>query len=66
MIFSNNLFSANLEISFGGGVGGSMEFSYTKGLNTIPNENGSRLDSGFSANAFLDVQVLYESVSLIL
>lgn len=31
-------FSVNLEISFGGGVGGSMEFSYTEGLNTIPNE----------------------------
>ena len=60
MIFSNNLFSANLEISFGGGVGGSMEFSYTKGLNTIPNENGSRLDSGFSANAFLDVGANFE------
>ena len=60
MIFSNNLFSANLEISFGGGVGGSMEFSYTEGLNTIPNENGSRLDSGLSANAFLDVGANFE------
>ena len=60
MIFSNNLFSANLEFSFGGGVGGSMEFSYTEGLNTIPNENGSRLDSGLSANAFLDVGANFE------
>ena len=55
MIFSNNLFSANLEISFGGGIGGSMEFSYTEGLDTIPSENGSRLDSGLYANAFLDI-----------
>ena len=48
------------EISFGGGVGGSMEFSYTEGLNTIPNENGSRLDSGLSANAFLYVGANFE------
>ena len=45
-IFPCVVFSVNLEISFGGGVGGSMEFSYTEGLNTIPSENGSRLDSG--------------------
>ena len=32
-----------------------MEFSYTEGLNTIPSENGSRLDSGLYANAFLDI-----------
>lgn len=37
-----------------------MEFSYTEGLNTIPNENGSRLDSGLSANAFLDVGANFE------
>ena len=51
-IFPCVIFSANLEISFGGGVGGSMEFSYTKGLNTIPNENGSRLDSGLMQTPF--------------
>ena len=54
-IFPCMAFSVNLEISFGGGVGGSMEFSYTEGLNTIPSENGSRLDSGLYANAFLDI-----------
>ena len=59
-IFPCVAFSVNLEISFGGGVGGSMEFSYTEGLNTIPNENGSRLDSGLSANAFLDVGANFE------
>ena len=54
-IFPCVAFSVNLEISFGGGVGGSMEFSYTEGLDTIPSENGSRLDSGLYANAFLDI-----------
>ena len=54
-IFPCVIFSANLEISFSGGVGGSMEFSYTEGLDTIPSENGSRLDSGLYANAFLDI-----------
>ena len=39
-IFPCVAFSVNLEISFGGGVGGSMEFSYTEGLDTIPSENG--------------------------
>ena len=59
-IFPCVAFSVNLEISFGGGVGGSMEFSYTEGLDTIPSENGSRLDSGLSANAFLDVGANFE------
>ena len=54
-IFPCIAFSVNLEISFGGGVGGSMEFSYTEGLDTIPSENGSRLDSGLYANTFLDI-----------
>ena len=60
IIFSNNLFPANLEISFGGGVGGSTEFSYTEGFNHIPSENGSRVDSGFSANGFLDIGANFE------
>ena len=54
-IFPCVAFSVNLEISFGGGIGSSMEFSYTEGLNTIPSENGSRLDNGLYANAFLDI-----------
>lgn len=60
ILISSILFPANLEISFGGGVGGSMEFSYTEGINTIPSENGSRLDSGFSANGFLDIGANFE------
>ena len=59
-IFPCVAFSVNLEISFCGGVGGSMEFSYTEGLNTIPNENGSRLDRGLSAKAFLDIGANFE------
>ena len=37
-----------------------MEFSYTEGLNTIPSENGNRLDRGLSANAFLDAGANFE------
>lgn len=59
-IFPCVVFSANLEISFGGGVGGSTEFSYTEGINTIPSENGNRVDSGFSANGFLDIGANFE------
>ena len=47
ILISSILFPANLEISFGGGVGGSMEFSYTEGFNHIPSENGSRVDSDY-------------------
>lgn len=43
----SKLLPVNLEFSFGGGVGGSMEFSYTEGINTIPSENGSRVDRDY-------------------
>ena len=57
IIFSNNLFSANFEFSFGGGAGTSLEFSYVE---DEYDEGGSRIENGLSASAFLDIGANFE------
>ena len=55
IIISSLLFFANLEFGFGISAGTTMEFSYVDYYagNTI--EAGSRIDSGLSVTAFLDI-----------
>ena len=57
MIFSNNLFSANFEFTFGVGAATTMEFSYVE---DAYDEGGSRVEDGFSVNSFLDIGANFE------
>ena len=60
-IFPCSLFSANFEFALGGGIGTTIDFSQiVVSLNLAKAENGSRTDSGFSANAFIDIGANFE------
>ena len=60
MIFSNNLFSANLEFAFGVGAGATTEFSYVLDREESFFSSGDRVDSGLSVTAFLDIGANFE------
>ena len=60
IIISSMLFSANFEFSFGISAGTTLEFSHADYYagNTI--EAGARIDSGLTANGFLDIGANFE------
>ena len=60
IIISSMLFSANLELGFGGSAGVTTEFSYALDREESYMSSGDRVDSGLSASGFLDIGANFE------
>lgn len=57
----SKLLPVNLEVAFGGSLGATMDFSQiVASLDIAKPLEGSRIDYGFSANAFLDIGANFE------